>query len=418
MTLSIPNWKVRHTCAAVFVLCFCFLAAHPEARLFGLGLPENGEIVKVARSLAFHGTFADPFGGGPTGETAHIAPAYALLLAAYIKAFGTGWGAQIGLGAITVGFFALQLALLPWISDSLGLGWGIGAIAAALGAVSAHVSLDGSWEQYFAGLLLLLTFALTARTKSAPRAVLIGLLWGVLILTNPVFVLLLAAWPFILWPRENFRRKFAATLVATALVVTPWIIRDYARFGAVIFVRDNLGLELAVANNPCAMPDLHSAEDSGCFNQYHPNANPEVARELAAQGEYALNQKLLRQSLAWIDGNRRRFAALTAQRVRAFWFPTLVRRWEQPLVWSVTVLAFAGLALLWRRQTRIGVLIAVTWVLYPAIYYLVAAEPRYAYPIVWTLLLPAGAALRAVAERLQIAKLFPNFPTSLPNIAE
>jgi hypothetical protein len=32
--------------------------------------------------------------------------------------------------------------------------------------------------------------------------------------------------------------------------------------------------------------------------------------------------------------------------------------------------------------------------------------------------LPAGAALRAVAERLQIAKLFPNFPTSLPNIAE
>jgi hypothetical protein len=38
-------------------------------------------------------------------------------------------------------------------------------------------------------------------------------------------------------------------------------------------------------------------------------------------------------------------------------------------------------------------LLGITWVLYPAVYYLVPADPRYLYPIYWTMLLPAGFAL-------------------------
>ena len=38
-------------------------------------------------------------------------------------------------------------------------------------------------------------------------------------------------------------------------------------------------------------------------------------------------------------------------------------------------------------------LIGSTWVLFPLIYYVVPSEPRYSYPIDWTLLLAAGCAL-------------------------
>jgi hypothetical protein len=325
---------------------------------------------------------------------------YPLLYAAYIKLFGTGYAAQILLGAITVGVFAVQLALLPWLTSRLGLGAGIGILAAALGAISAHEALDGSWEEYLVGLLLLLAFALTAETESIRRAALVGLLWGLLILTNPVAAVLLAAWPFVLWRRQEFALRFAAILCAAALVVMPWIIRDYARFGRFMFVRDNLGLELSVANNPCAGPAYKDAEMSGCFHKYHPDSNPDVARQVAAQGEYGFNQQRQRQALAWINGNRERFAVLTVQRAKEFWFPRLYRQWEEAPVWLITVLAFGGLVLLWRDQRRFAAMLATTWAFYPVIYYVLASEPRYAHPICWTLLVPAGAAVKWLAERL------------------
>lgn len=396
------KWTLRHTCAAVFVVCFCLLAIRPEAALFGRGIPESGEEVRVARSIAFHGTFENPFVAGNTGETAHVAPVYPLLYAAYIKVFGTGYAAQIMLGALTVALFALQLALLPWIADRLGLHPGVGIAAATLGVLSAHELLDGSWDQYFTGLLLLLAFALVLETKTIRWAALTGLLWGTIILTNPVALLLLMTWPFALWKRQGFGPRFATMLCGATLVVTPWVIRDYAQFGALMFVRDNLGLELHVANNPCATPAFYADEESGCFNKFHPNSNPDIARQVASQGEYAFNQQCLRLARAWIGSNRERFAALTAQRIREFWFPTLNRKWEQVPVWIVTVLAFGGLALLWRGHRRLAAAISATWFFYPLIYYVLVAEPRYAFPICWTLFLPAGTAVKGLAQFLPI----------------
>jgi hypothetical protein len=55
---------------------------------------ELSEVVRVATSLAQHGTFADAFGPG-TGPTAHVSPAYPILLSLIFRAFGTGASGEL-----------------------------------------------------------------------------------------------------------------------------------------------------------------------------------------------------------------------------------------------------------------------------------------------------------------------------------
>src|SRR5271166_4039693 len=55
---------------------------------------EHTEIVRVATSLAEHGTLADAF-GRQTGPTAHVAPMYPILLSLIFRVFGTGLAGEI-----------------------------------------------------------------------------------------------------------------------------------------------------------------------------------------------------------------------------------------------------------------------------------------------------------------------------------
>lgn len=396
------EWRLRHTCVVVFALSFFALALHPEARLQDTTITNGAETVNVARSLAEHGTFANPFAAGDTGPTAHVAPVYPFALALFLKAFGTGYTCLLILWVLNLALFAGQLAMMPWLTSKIGFGAGPGAVAAGLGVISMHASIDTRWESYFVGLLLLAAGILTVHTSTwmtVRGAALLGAIWGVILLANPVAVLLLIAWPVIIAAGDAGSRhrltRLAVLSGVAMLVVAPWVARNYARFGAFIFVRDNLGLELALGNNPCAGATLAQNIASGCHHSIHPNSNPAVARRVSSMGEYGFDQANLHEALNWIRGHRKSFASLTIQRFRQFWFPTLQRRWEMPIVWGITALALFGLALLWRSRRTIGMLIGVTWVLYPVIYYLVPGDPRYVYPIYWTMLLPAGYALTA-----------------------
>ena len=155
----------------------------------------------------------------------------------------------------------------------------------------------------------------------------LGVLWGILLLTNPVTLLLFVAWPVVKIltqarsDRAALAARFALMVFAASFTVAPWIARNYVRFGAFVFVRDNLGLELYTGNNPCAEPTLHEQIDSGCHAQTHPNPTAAIAAQLAAQGEVRFNQAKLHQALQWISANRSRFVILTAQRIRQFWLP-------------------------------------------------------------------------------------------------
>jgi len=417
MPATPTTWNLRHVCILLFALSFFVIAMHPEARLMGKEVPYSGEAVRVARSLVDHGTFANPFRMLDTGETAHVAPVYPFIYAALLKMFGTGYPCLLIIWGINIAFLAVQLALLPWLTSRLGFGMTPGIIASALGAISVHTGVDGSWECFLVGFFLMLICFLTWRIENwstLRRALLLGLVWGVLVLTNPIMVFLLLAWPAVIvasLPAENRKAMFvrALVMICTAmLIVSTWIIRDYAQFGAFMFVRDNLGLELSIGNNPCAAATFRETEKAGCLYLNHPNGNPVVAKSVADMGELAFERARLHRALNWMNENREAFLKLTAQRFRQFWFPTVNdRHWEQYLVWLITLMAAPGMILLWRKNAAFARLVLLSWILFPLIYYLVPSETRYRYPIYWTMLLPAGCALAAAYAKLSAAQFVP-----------
>ena len=398
-------------CALVFGASFFVFAGFASlvvlllflhGRLADLGVGNAGEEVRVARSLAASGNFADPFVAGRTGPTAHVAPVYPFLFSLILRALGTGTAAMLTLWAWNVALLALQMALLPLLSSRLGLGALPGLIAAGLGCISLQLDMGVGWECFLAGALLMLACLLTddvALWRRWSGAVLLGVLWGILILTNPVTLLLLAAWPAVKIlaqsrsERAGLAARFGLMVVAALLTVAPWIARNYVRFGAFIFVRDNLGLELYTGNNPCAKPTMLEQISSGCHAQTHPNATAAIVAQLAAAGEVRFNQAKLHQAVQWIGANRSSFLILTARRFRQFWLPDLENRGGGIPVWGITFAALMGFFVMVRKRRTFAWLIASTWVLFPLIYYVVPSEPRYSYPIYWTLLLAAGCAL-------------------------
>ena len=394
------SWSLPHLCVVIFAISFVLFAVSPEGRLADLSVPFSGEAVRVARSLAVNGAFENPFASMKTGPTAHVAPVYPLFYALFLKILGTGYTSLCALWAVNIGFLALQMSLLPLLSQRLNLGILPGLVAAALGSTSLHVPVDTRWECFLAGSLLMVACLRTERVsswESIPGAAWLGVFWGVLILTNPVMALLFAAWPsvsILAQPPEHrgrLRIRFAMMACAALLTLAPWIARNYIRMGAFILVRDNLGLELYSGNNPCAKPTLAANIATGCHASTHADSSAGVAASLSAAGEYSFNRARLREAMLWIGSNRLAFLSLTARRVRQFWWPDLDHLWETIPVWTITLLAIAGLFLL--RRTPVAWLIGTAWLLFPMVYYLVPSEPRYRYPIYWTFLLPAGYAI-------------------------
>jgi hypothetical protein len=413
-----PTWTLAHWCVIVFALSFLILVLLPETRLHDVDVSNGAETVRVARSLASRGTFADPFPVIPTGPTAHVAPVYPFLYSAVIRMFGTGYTALRVVWTLNVAFFALQMALLPLLSYRLHLGVLAGIIAAALGTFSLYAPIDTRWESFFAGTLLLVGYVLSdrvSRDETILTTIIAGGLWGILILTNPVLVLLLIAWLLCLLLqsrplRARYLRRVAVILGLAMLIASPWIVRNYLRFGAFIFVRDNLGLELYTGNNSCAAPDLSTNIQSGCHAAMHPNVNSAIAAQLAAVGEVPFYRSKMHEAVDWIESHRAAFLRLTAQRFRLFWFPEADHLWEAALVWIVTVLSIPGLWVIARKNRCAACVLGTAWLLFPIVYYAVPFEPRYRYPIYWTSLLASGCTIAAGWQKLR-----PGRPGNLAN---
>jgi hypothetical protein len=414
-SLSLMGQPLSMTQVAIviFSLSFLIYAFSPQGSPSLRGFGQGGEVARVAVSVAQRGSFADPYGALPTGFTAHVAPAYVFLYASVAKLFGVGKAGAFGLWFLNVGFLALQLALLPLLSDRLGLGVLPGVCAAVFGVMVQPYRVLPGFESLFTGALLVILCVLTLPYFKSPpdwqHSVLLGFLWGVAILANPQCVLLLLAWPHAAAnensPEQMARARQAMLVVVAgaALACLPWFIRNYQRFHAVFFVRDNFGLELSTSNNPCARPTLLENINSGCHFKTHPNPNPDVAGEVIDKGEIRFNQERLQQALNWISSNPTAFVSLTGRRFVRFWFPYLGSlRYAIP-TGILTILSFAGLTILFRNNRRAAWMVASTLLLYPLVHYFVQFEARYRYPIFWATFLPAAYAILEFIDWLRIA---------------
>jgi hypothetical protein len=174
----------------------------------------------------------------------------------------------------------------------------------------------------------------------------------------------------------------ALSVLILLLVATPWLVRNYEVFGKVIFIRDNLPLEMYEANND---------QSQGLWTRNeHPGNDPEAMRRFQELGELGFMTEKREQVHHFIHEHPGRFFEFTLERAAYFWIAppqaTIVAGYDLMISRHVNfalaaVLAFAGLWLTIRNRKPGGFLLACFLLIYPLPYYLVNPFVRYKHPI-------------------------------------
>jgi len=367
------------------------------------------ESLELACSIAHKASFSDPF-TVPTGPSAHLAPLFPFLVSTLIRWLGDGPAAMNAVQWMGTLVVALQLSLWPWVAKRLGMGFVSGAIGAGGWLLVGFVLLP-MWEAAHVAILVLILVMCMHQilSKQVPTGfvLLTGVLWGITFLFNPVALLAYTALTlWIICFRRIQRVQKLVLIIIPFLVISPWLVRNYQVFHHFVLIRDNLGLELSISNNPCATFSFRTNRSANCY--HHPNESVAEAGKVRALGEYVYNQTKLREALGWMKDNPARFADLTKQRFLAFWFYSPGRNYfavrHIPLsiliIWLTTPLSIGGLWLLLKNDRNAAGLCLAWLVLFPAVYYFVAFVPRYRYPILWASFMPASFLLTEVVQEV------------------
>ncbi|MGH9511571.1 MAG: glycosyltransferase family 39 protein [Terriglobales bacterium] len=349
------------------------------------------EMGRLARSIALGQGFSSPT-DLPTGPSAWAPPVYPYILTIVFKLFGI-YSAASAFVILTFNslFAALTCLTIYGIAEYI-YGTAVARAAAWTWALFPYViywPVRVVWETSLSTFLLSLVLLLTLRMSDKPRSrvqwIIFGALWGLIILSNTALISMM---PFcLLW--MLYRRGsqyFAGVLVCVVtacVVVSPWIVRNYLVFDKFIFVRDNLPLELHMANND---------QSSGLWTRNeHPANDAAAMHEFQRLGEIRFMQEKREQFQQFLREHPGKFIGFTLK--RAFYF------WAAPPSFTITssgynlefarhtgfllgaALAFAGLWLTVRKRKCGTFLLACFILIYPLPYYLVNPFPRYKAPI-------------------------------------
>ncbi len=411
--------RVHHADAAILL----FLAAGCIGIASQIMLPvmPGAEMIKLAENLVAHGAYANPFGTLATGPTAVNPPLYPWLLSILFRIFRLPayvYVASIMLATLANAFTA---SLLPRLSQTI-LGDCVPGVFAGIFWLAAMQSIPG-WDTNLSVLGILVFCLITHPTGMAGRfplraAILGGVLAGILFLLNPSVILIIVPWiAFLWWSAGNFKlrslREPLILLGIWGLFWFGWSLRNYVELGAFV-VRTNLGMTLYASNNDCAGSTLIRDEFNNCYQSHHPNASVDEARILASMGEVRYDRARVADTKAWVLSHPMRFASLTLDRFVEFWFPAAdwipptkkfqnafsiphyAQKWSRQQmriaygVWAITALSIPGFILLAMRRQGVVLYFLVVLSIYPLMYYVVVADVRYRYPVLWISLLAAG----------------------------
>jgi hypothetical protein len=172
----------------------------------------------------------------------------------------------------------------------------------------------------------------------------------------------------------------AVSSIVFALVLSPWIIRNYEVFGRFVFLRDDFGLQFRLGNSKGA---------EGMLMAYlQPNLNKLEFEKFQSMGELAYADECKRLAFEWIRENPGHFAVISLKRFFYYWngVPKASDsrapwdfRTSLFLAWSVLGIWGAVRAL--RQKVRGAWLIAGLILTYPTTYYFVFPHARYRHPI-------------------------------------
>jgi 4-amino-4-deoxy-L-arabinose transferase-like glycosyltransferase len=326
-------------------------------------------------ALAFvhHGTF----GLVPGEPSAYTQPLYGFFLVPVYWIFGREWW-SVGLVQIAV---ATATAFLVYAIGARVLSRSAGAVAAVVATLNpylvwhdVHLNREIIDQLVVAALVLCVLTAADRRSLSWSFAA--GLFGGLAILGNVRMAFL----PLVLAGYLLFRNGWSwaplALIAATAVMVTPWLVRNRVQVGCFALTTD--GRALWKANNLQTYDLLSRGKwiDDVKDPPGHPFPNPEEARVIYARGggiakiDECANEAYY-QHKAWLfvrdhPGAKAKLAGLA---VRMEWDPRttasatdsgrgFLRTWAQP-VYTSLLYAFGLLGLLFApwRFTLLAVLV-------------------------------------------------------------
>ena len=290
------------------------------------------EMGRIARSIATGQGFSSPT-DLPTGPSAWAPPVYPYILAGIFKLFGvyshlSGW---IILTFNSI-FSALTCLTLYRIAERI---YGVAVARAtawtwALFPYAIYWPVRVVWEMSLSAFLLSWALWMTlcmSDEKPSPRLnwinfgqwITFGLLWGVIALTNTALLSMLpCCLLYLLWRLVRGSRQLSLSVVglslcilAAALVMSPWLVRNYSVFGKFVFVRDNLPLEMHMANNE----QLHRPVDT----QRAPGNDPDAMRRFQQLGELPFMEEMQREFREFVREHPTEFVRFTLERVAYFW---------------------------------------------------------------------------------------------------
>jgi 4-amino-4-deoxy-L-arabinose transferase-like glycosyltransferase len=348
------------------------------------------EMGRIARSIASGQGFSSPT-DLLTGPSAWAPPVYPYILAGVFKLFGSYSTASAWFILI---FNSIFSALTCWTLYEAAIRIYNETVARAtawtwaLFPYAIYWPVRIIWEMSLSAFLLSLALLLALRMKETSRmrdGILFGLLWGVIALTNTAILSLLPCFLVWLLDRAKMRKclvNIAAPFVVLAVVITPWLVRNYVVFGKFVFIRDNLPLEMHMANND---------QSEGLWTRSeHPGNDPEAMRQFQELGEIRFMELKQQEVNQFIREHPARFAGFTLQRAFYFWIgppqANYVAGYDLRLARHIAFLlpalfAWAGLFLTMRDGNPARFLLACLLIVYPLPYYLVNPFPRYKHAI-------------------------------------
>ncbi len=373
------------------------------------------EPMRLAYNLYDTGNFANPFVPLDTGPTAQLTPFYPVFLAMLMKIFGTK---SIGLYAIELSaalMLSLQLALYPIFSRILGMGEVTGIIGAAIW-IAAKPGHNFVFDNLYIAFLVAIVCCMyrlyldQGAHRHKKFAWPLGILVGFLVLASPTVAPIYATWlAWEVWQRKMafFKESFVALVLLPALILAPWMIRNYLVIHSFPVIRDDFGLELSASNNDCAKFSIELNFENLCYIQNHPNDSLDEARKVKELGEAKYNRMRLHEGLTWISSHPSQFMKLSTIRFIAFWMPTDTftihyasgRRRERVAIYLLTLLSIPGLIILFRRDIKSALILLSCLTVFPPVYYFVYFDYRYRYPIMWVTFLLGAVPIAMYARR-------------------
>lgn len=275
----------------------------------------------------------------PGHPTAYRPPLYPLLVAVCLKvgSFAAIGVVQILLGTATV-WLTWLMACRCRLSQQTCL---LAALFVAVDPLLIEYTTQAMTETLSTFLVALLVLATLQTRRKIPKAGFIGIVFGLAALCRPsiwAFGGLAAAGWFIGNVRDRFARRqpsvsgdsrfvamSCACLVAVAITVSPWVIRNARQFGRPILMTTHGGYTLLLANNETFFNEVVASDNGEIWQAESLRAwQAEQDRQLASMGiaktdEVSSDAALSHLAKVWIANNPLKFIRSSVLRFQRFW---------------------------------------------------------------------------------------------------